>query len=227
VTAGAPRVLVCDDEPQILRALRIVLREAGFDVVAAATAEEALDAAALHPPDVAIVDLLLPDRSGVDVCRRLREWSSVPIIVVSAVGDEQAKVDAREAGADDYVTKPFGPRELVARVRAALRRADQGHDEPAVVVDGLEVDLAGRSVRREGVEVHLTPTEFDLLRVLVRNRGRLLTHRALLTSVWGPQYVDDTQVLRTHIANLRRKIEPAAGPRHIRTDAGVGYRFVS
>ena len=215
------RVLVCDDEPQILRALRVLLREAGFEAITAATAEEALDRAAIRPPDAAIVDLVLPDGDGIEVCRRLREWSSMPIIVLSAVGDEAEKVRALEAGADDYVTKPFGPRELVARLQAALRRADRSVDEPAIVADGLEIDLAGHAVRVEGSEVHLTPIEFDLLRTLARNRGRLLTHRSLLVEVWGPEYAHDTQVLRTHIANLRRKI----GPHHIRTDPGVGYRF--
>ena len=219
------RVLICDDELQILRALKIVLRDAGFEVVATASAADALDAAALKPPDAAIIDLLLPDGTGVDVCRTLREWTDAPIVVLSAVGDEDAKVEALEAGADDYVTKPFGPRELVARLQAVLRRANQNQQEPAIAVHGLEVDLAARAVRRDGDEIHLTPTEYDLLRALVRNRGRLMTHRALLTEVWGPQYGDDTQVLRTHIANLRRKIEPAGEPRYIRTDAGVGYRF--
>jgi len=219
------RILVCDDELQILRALKVVLREAGFDVEAAATAREALDAAAVRPPDAAIVDLMLPDGNGVDVCRQLRSWSDMPILVLSAIGDEDQKVEALEAGADDYVTKPFGPRELVARLNAALRRAGEAIDEPAVTVDRLEVDLAARAVRRDGEEVHLTPIEYDLLRVLLRNRGRLMTHRALLTEVWGPGYADDTRVLRTHIANLRRKIEPDEGPRYIRTDSGVGYRF--
>ena len=225
MTETAARVLICDDEPQILRALRIVLRDAGFEVVPAASVEEALDAASLRPPDAAIVDLLLPDGSGIDVCRGLRGWTAAPIIVLSAVGEEDAKVAALEAGADDYVTKPFGPRELVARLHAALRRAGQGADEPVVSVDGLEVDLSARAVRRDGADVHLTPIEFELLRTLIRNRGRLMTHRALLTEVWGPQYGDATQVLRTHIANLRRKIEPPGEPRYIRTDAGVGYRF--
>jgi two-component system KDP operon response regulator KdpE len=224
VTAPA-RVLICDDEPQILRALRIVLRDAGFEVVATETAREALDAAALRPPQAAIIDLVLPDGSGVEVCRDLRTWTDVPIIVLSAVGEEDAKVAALEAGADDYVTKPFGPRELVARLQAAMRRAGQGQHDPTLAVDGLEIDLAARTVRRDGEEIHLTPIEYDLLRTLARNRGRLITHRALLTEVWGPQYGDDTQVLRTHIANLRRKIEPPDGPRYIRTDAGVGYRF--
>src|SRR3954447_20363470 len=223
-----PRVLVVDDEPQILRALRIVLRDAGFDVLQATTVEEALDAAALRPPEAAIVDLVLPDADGIAVTRSLREWSKMPILVLSAVGEEEEKFRALEAGADDYVTKPFGARELVARLQAALRRAGGGPDEPPIRVDGLEVDLSARTVRVDGSEVHLTPIEFDLLRTLARNRGRLLTHRALLVEVWGPQYASDTQILRTHIANLRRKIEPPGeGPRYIRTDPGVGYRLAS
>jgi two-component system KDP operon response regulator KdpE len=227
VSTGGRRILVCDDELQILRALKVVLREAGFEVEATATAQEALDAAAVRPPDAAIIDLMLPDGSGVEVCRQLRSWSDMPIVVLSAIGDEDQKVEALEAGADDYVTKPFGPRELVARLNAVLRRAGEAIDEPAVTVDGLQVDLAARVVRRDGQEVHLTPIEYDLLRVLLRNRGRLMTHRALLTEVWGPGYADDTRVLRTHIANLRRKIEPSEGARYIRTDSGVGYRFVA
>jgi two-component system KDP operon response regulator KdpE len=222
----ARRVLVCDDEPQILRALRVVLREAGFDVVPAATAEEALDRAAVQPPDAAIVDLVLPDGNGIDVCTSLREWSRMPIIVLSALGDEEEKVRALEAGADDYVVKPFAPRELVARLEAALRRAGADPGEPAIRANGLEIDLAAHTVRRDGAEIHLTPIEFGLLRTLARQRGRLMTHRALLVEVWGPAYADDTQVLRTHIANLRRKIEPPGeSPRYIRTDPGVGYRF--
>jgi two-component system KDP operon response regulator KdpE len=214
-------VLICDDEPQILRALRVMLREAGFEAVPAATAEEALDRASTRPPDAAIVDLVLPDGDGIEVTRRLREWSEMPIIVLSAVGDEGEKVRALEAGADDYVTKPFAPRELVARLQAVLRRSDRPAGDPAVRADGFELDLAARVVRVDGEEVHLTPIEFDLLRTLARHRGRLLTHRSLLLEVWGPEYVSDTAVLRTHIANLRRKI----GPQHIRTDPGVGYRF--
>ena len=225
MTEPRPKVLVVDDEQQILRALRVILREAGFDVVPAATGEEALDLAALQRPDAAIIDLLLPDFDGVELARRLREWTDMPLIVLSAVGDEDAKVRALAAGADDYVTKPFGPRELVARLQANLRRIAPEREEAEVRVDGLEVDLARRTVRVQGQEVHLTPTEFDLLRLLVRNRGRLMTHRDLLVSVWGPGYGDDTQVLRAHIANLRRKIEPPEGPRYIRTDPGVGYRF--
>jgi two-component system, OmpR family, KDP operon response regulator KdpE len=223
------RVLVCDDEPQILRALRVILREAGFDVLPAASSREALDSAAVQPPDAAIVDLVLPDGDGVEVCRSLREWSNLPIVVLSAVGDEAEKVRALNAGADDYVTKPFGPSELIARLNAALRRAAPRDDaEPVLAADGLELDLMAHEVRRDGAPVHLTPIEFDLLRTLIRNRGRLLTHRALLTEVWGPAYAGDTQTLRVHVANLRRKIEPDPGaPRYITTDPGVGYRFAA
>jgi two-component system, OmpR family, KDP operon response regulator KdpE len=222
----AQRVLIVDDEPQILRALRVVLREAGFEVLPAETAQEALDVAALQRPDAAIVDLVLPDRDGVEVCRSLREWSRMPILVLSAMGEEDDKVRALQAGADDYVTKPFAPRELVARLQAALRRAAPEPDDPVLHADGLELDLAGHRLLRDGAEVHLTPTEFELLSVLMRNRGRLLTHSALLTEVWGPAYRDDVLTLRTHIANLRRKIEAgAASPRYVRTEPGVGYRF--
>ncbi len=219
------RILVCDDEMQIRRALRVVLKDAGFEVVETADAGEALDAASVKPPDAAIIDLILPDGDGVEVCRSIRSWSEMPILVLSAVGEEEQKVRALEAGADDYVTKPFGPRELVARLNAALRRAGDAADEPSITADGLEIDLAGYSVTREGEEIHLTPIEFRLLGTLAGNRGRLMTHRALLTEVWGPGWEEDTQTLRTHIANLRRKIEPPDGPRYIRTDPGVGYRF--
>jgi two-component system KDP operon response regulator KdpE len=219
------RVLVCDDEPQILRALRVILRDAGFEVVTAQSAQEALDAAALRAPDAAIVDLILPDGNGIDVCRSIREWSEMPILVLSAVGEETEKIRALDAGADDYVTKPFAPGELIARLNAALRRAGPA-EEPSLSIDGLDVDLAGHRVSRDGEEIHLTPKEFDLLRVLARNRGRLMTHRTLLGEVWGHAYEEDTHTLRVHIANLRRKIEPdPAAPRYIRTDPGVGYRF--
>jgi two-component system, OmpR family, KDP operon response regulator KdpE len=225
--SSAARVLVCDDEVQILRALRVILRDADFEVVTAATAREALDSAAVGSPDAAILDLVLPDGDGVEVCRSIREWSDMPIIVLSAVGEEEQKVRALEAGADDYVTKPFGSNELVARLRAALRRASAGPpEEPILRAERLELDQAAHRVRVDGAEVHLTPTEFDLLSTLMRNRGRLMTHRALLTQVWGAAYEHDTQVLRVHLANLRRKIEPTpTSPRHIVTDPGVGYRF--
>ncbi|HTR73274.1 MAG TPA: response regulator transcription factor [Solirubrobacteraceae bacterium] len=225
-------MLVVDDELQIVRALRVVLREAGFEVLAAQSAAEALDRAAVRPPQAAIVDLVLPDGDGIEVTRRLREWSEMPILVLSAIGEEDQKVLALEAGADDYVTKPFGARELVARLQAALRRAggQASEEESRVEVDGLAVDFGARTVSRDGEPVHLTPIEFDLLRVLARNRGRLMTHRALLTEVWGPGYADDVQALRTHIARLRAKIEPAGSglgtPRkYIVTDPGVGYRL--
>ncbi len=228
-SAARPRVLVVDDELQILRALRVVLREAGFEVIAAQSAPEALDLAAVKAPRAAIVDLVLPGGDGVEVTRSLREWSEMPILVLSAVGEEEQKVRALEAGADDYITKPFGTRELVARLRASLRRSERAAGEegqPTIAAEGLEIDLAAHAVRRDGEPVHLTPIEFELLRMLAQNRGRLMTHKALLAEVWGPGYVDDMQALRTHIARLRGKIEPRdERPRYILTDPGVGYRF--
>jgi two-component system KDP operon response regulator KdpE len=223
---AAERILVCDDDPQIRRALSLILREAGYEVLISSTAEEALDRAAVAGPHLAIVDLLLPDHHGIELCRRLREWSEMPILVLSAIGEEQTKVEALHHGADDYLTKPFGPGELVARVRAALRRAGRDAAEPRVEAGGLIVDLAAHTLWVNGVEVHLTPTEFSLLRVLVLNRGRLMTHGQLLTEVWGPEYADATPVLRTHIANLRGKLQAGEGQRRlIRTDSGIGYRF--
>jgi two-component system KDP operon response regulator KdpE len=227
-TTPRPRILVCDDEQQILRALRVILRDSGFEAIPSSTGEEALDLAAVSRPDAAILDLVLPDIDGIELCRRLREWTDMPVIVLSAVGDEDAKVRALAAGADDYVTKPFGPRELIARLQANLRRIEPEREESVITTGELTVDLAARVVTLGGEEVHLTPTEFDLLRLLARNRGRLMTHRDLLTGVWGAGYGNDTQVLRAHIANLRRKIEPAGragGAGYIRTDPGVGYRF--
>ncbi|HVP02126.1 MAG TPA: response regulator transcription factor [Solirubrobacteraceae bacterium] len=216
------RILVCDADARTVRALRVVLRDVGFRVEAAASAEAALDAAALRPAAAAIVELALPDADGVDLCRRLREWSTIPLIVLSAIDDEHHKVRALNAGADDYVTKPFAPRELVARVRATLRRAQGGtRDQRIEVEGGLAVDFARHAVYRDGQEVHLTPIEFRLLGVLLRDRGRLHTHASLLRQVWGPGHVHDAQLLRTHIANLRRKL---ASP-GIRTLHGVGYRF--
>ena len=225
--ANGRRILAVDDELQILRALKQVLRAAGYETLSASTMEEALDMAALSPVDLAIVDLLLPDRDGIELCRRLREWSTMPIIVLSTVGEEEEKVRALRSGADDYVTKPFGPQELIARIEAVLRRASPEPEESVISVAGLEVDLAAHLVRRDGQEVHLTPTEFELLRMFVRNRGRLLTQRALLTEVWGPEYADDVTVLRGQIANLRRKLEPSEGTRrhYVRTESGIGYRF--
>jgi two-component system KDP operon response regulator KdpE len=222
------RILVCDDDPQIRRALELILRDAGYQVLIAATGEEALDVAAVSGPHLAIVDLLLPDQHGIELCRRLREWTAIPILILSAIDEEQSKIDALHHGADDYVTKPFAPGELVARVKAALRRAGREEAEPRVELDGLIVDLAAHAVSVDGAEVHLTPTEFSLLRVLVLNRGLLMTHTQLLSEVWGPQYADATPVLRTHIANLRSKLQVGDRERRlIRTDSGIGYRFSS
>lgn len=220
------RILVCDDEPQIRRALNLILRDAGYEVLLAATGEEALDIAAIAGPHLAIVDLMLPDQPGIEVCRRLREWSEIPILILSAIGDEQTKIEALDNGADDYVTKPFGSGELVARVKVALRRAGRDPAEPRVIVGALTVDLAARSVWAAESEVHLTPIEFALLRVLVLNRGMLMTHRQLLSEVWGPEHLDATSLLRTHVANLRSKLAAAgADPLAIRTESGIGYRF--
>jgi two-component system KDP operon response regulator KdpE len=235
--AHRPRVLVCDDETQILRALRVILRDAGFEALPASTGEEALDVAAVSRPEAGIIDLVLPDMDGIELCRRLREWTEIPLLVLSAVDDEDAKVRALAVGADDYVTKPFGPRELIARLQANMRRIEPDRDTPVITTGELSIDLASRTVTVSGEEVRLTPTEFSLLAVLARNRGRLMTHRDLLISVWGAGYGDDTQVLRAHIANLRRKLDHAGGERadgaasrtggYIRTDAGVGYRFAA
>jgi two-component system KDP operon response regulator KdpE len=224
---AGPHVLVVDDEPQILRGLRVVLRSAGFHVAQAETKREALDAVAVRPPDVMILDLVLPDGSGVEVCEEVRRWSTLPIIVLSAVGDEREKVRALDAGADDYVTKPFGTDELTARIRAVLRRRDAGDGgDPVVRVGPVTIDLAARRVTRDGEDVHLTPIEFDLLRVLAVHRGKLLTHARLLREVWGPGYGDETHYLRVHIAHIRRKLEhDPARPEIVLTDAGVGYRL--
>jgi two-component system KDP operon response regulator KdpE len=219
------RVLVVDDEPQILRALRTGLRAAGYEVETADTAERALAAAGLRPPDAVILDLILPDGTGIDVARELRKWSSAPVIVLSAVGEEREKVAALDAGADDYVTKPIGIDELLARLRALQRRAGP-NAEPLVRVGELEIDLEKQELRVEGKPVHLTPHQFDLLRVFARNVGKLLTHRMLLQEVWGPNY-GESSLLRVHVAQLRRKIEPdSARPRYLLTEPGAGYRLV-
>ena len=221
------RVLVVDDEPQILRALQTNLRGAGYEVETAATAEQALAAAALKPPDAVIVDLVLPDRSGTEVCRELRRWSSAPILVLSVVGEEREKVAALDAGADDYVEKPFGIDELLARLRAALRRAGPPGG-PVLEIGDLVVDLDKRSVEIAGKPVQLTPHEFELLRVLAQNEGKLLTHPTLLREVWGPAYGDESHYLHVYVSNLRRKIElDPARPRYLLTEPGAGYRLVN
>jgi two-component system KDP operon response regulator KdpE len=224
---SAPRVLVVDDEQQILRALRTSLRGAGYEVDTAASAEEALTSAALRPPDAVILDLVLPDGSGIDVCRELRSWSSTPVILLSAVGEERAKVAALDAGADDYVTKPVGIDELLARLRAVLRRKGPS-SEPVLTIGELVVDLEKRSVTRAGEPVHLTPHEFELLRVLAVNEGKLMTQRALLGEVWGAAYVGEANLLHVNVSQLRRKIEPdRAHPRYLLTEPGAGYRLVA
>jgi two-component system KDP operon response regulator KdpE len=220
------RVLVVDDEPQILRALRTTLRGAGYDIDSAATAQDALTAAAAHPPEAVILDLILPDGRGTDVCRQLRTWTNAPIIVLSAVGEEREKVAALDAGADDYVTKPFSVDELLARLRAALRRATPAQ-EPVLTVGDLRVDIPQRSASMAGERVKLSPHEFDLLRVLAQNQGRLLTHHALLRAVWGPAYQHEAHYLHVYVSQLRRKIEPdPSSPRYILTEPGAGYRLV-
>jgi two-component system KDP operon response regulator KdpE len=220
------RVLVVDDEPQIVRALKVILRSAGYLTEAAESKQEALNAVAVRPPDAMVLDLVLPDGSGVEVCADVRRWSSLPIIVLSAVGDEREKVRALDAGADDYVTKPFGTDELLARLRAALRRATEAGGEPRITVGELTVDLAARIVTRGDTEVHLTPIEFDLLRVLAEHRGRLVTQRQLLHEVWGPGYETETHYLRVHVAHIRSKLEPEPSrPRYLITEPGIGYRL--
>ena len=219
-------VLVVDDEPQILRALTTNLRARGFDVDEAASGEEALALAARGRPDIVILDLGLPGIDGIEVVHGLRGWSSVPILVLSAREDESAKVAALDAGADDYVTKPFGMDELLARVRAALRRATTAEDEPMVSTEHFVVDLAKKQVTRGSAAVHLTPTEWQVVEVLVRNPGKLISQRQLLHEVWGPQYGRETNYLRLYIAQIRRKLEPVPSrPRYFLTEPGMGYRF--
>jgi two-component system KDP operon response regulator KdpE len=220
-------VLVVDDEPQILRALETTLRGAGYTVTTAASGEAALTQAAVRPPDAVILDLVLPGKSGTQVCRELREWSQVPVLVLSAVGEEREKVAALDAGADDYVTKPFALDELLARLRALLRRATPAA-EPVIAVGDLRIDLEKRAVFRNGDLVQLTPHEFGLLRLLAVNEGKLLTHRMILREVWGAAYQAESHYLHVYVSQLRRKIEPdPTRPRYLLTEPGAGYRFVN
>jgi len=224
---NAPRILVVDDEPQILRALSTNLRGAGYEVDTAETAGEALSNAAMRPPEAVILDLVLPDGRGTDVCRELRRWLTAPILVLSAVGEEREKVEALDAGADDYVTKPFGMEELLARLRAALRRAVPS-GEPVLRVGELELDLEKRAFTRDGRPVALTPNEFELLRLLMQNEGKLLTHPTILREVWGPAYGDESHYLHVYVSQLRRKIEAdPTRPRYLLTEPGAGYRLVA
>jgi two-component system KDP operon response regulator KdpE len=221
------RVLVVDDEPGLRQALAINLRARGYDVVAAASGAEGLEAAAREPPDVVVLDLGLPDMEGTDVIRGLRGWSRSPIIVLSARAGQGDKVDALDAGADDYVTKPFGMDELLARLRAALRRGAGEEDAPVVSTASFTVDLAAkRAATAAGEAVRLTPTEWHLLEILVRNEGKLVPQRQLLQDIWGPAYETETNYLRVYIAQLRRKLETnPSHPRHLITEPGMGYRF--
>jgi two-component system, OmpR family, KDP operon response regulator KdpE len=222
-----PLVLVVDDEPQILRALQTNLRGAGYDVATATTAEEALSAAAMRPPDAVVLDLVLPDGSGIDVARELRSWSAAPILVLSVVGDESEKVAALDAGADDYVEKPFGIDELLARLRALLRRAGPSTD-PVLEVGELVIDLDKRLVTVGGRRVQLTPNEFELLRVLAQNEGKLMTHPTILREVWGPAYGTESHYLHVYVSQLRRKLEDdPSRPRYLLTEPGAGYRLVN
>ena len=221
------RVLVVDDEPHILRALQATLRGAGYDVTTAATGDEALRSAAVQPPEAVILDLVLPDRRGTEVCRELRTWSKAPILVLSAVGEENEKVAALDAGADDYVTKPFGTDELLARLRAALRRAAP-IGGPVLEIGELVVDLDKRAVTFAGEAVSLTPNEFELLRLFAQNEGKLLTHPAILREVWGPAYDDESHYLHVYVSQLRRKLEPdPTRPRYLLTELGASYRLVN
>ena len=222
------KVLVIDDEPQILRALRINLSVRGYEVTTAATGAAALRAAAEQRPDVVVLDLGLPDISGIEVLEGLRGWTTVPVIVLSARTDSAEKVEALDAGADDYVTKPFGMDEFLARLRAAVRRAASAAeiDEPVVETESFTVDLAAKKVTKNGAEVHLTPTEWGMLEMLVRNRGKLVGREELLREIWGPAYAKETHYLRVYLAQLRRKLEDdPSHPKHLLTEAGMGYRF--
>jgi two-component system KDP operon response regulator KdpE len=220
------RVLVIDDEPSILRALRINLTARNYEVSTASDGTSGLAAISRERPDAVILDLGLPDMDGTQVIHGVRGWSATPIIVLSVWGAEHQKVAALDAGADDYVTKPFGMDELLARLRAAVRRAAPAPDEPVVTTQDFTVDLAAKRVTRDGVDIRLTPTEWQLLEILVRNRGRLITQKQLLQDVWGPSYGSESNYLRVYVAQLRRKLEPEPSrPRYLLTEPGMGYRF--
>jgi two-component system KDP operon response regulator KdpE len=219
------KILVVDDEPQILHALRLTLSRAGYEVQTAETGEDALALAAISPPEGVILDLVLPGISGIEVCRRLRTWSRVPILVLSAVGDEREKVEALDAGADDYVTKPFGVEELLARLRASLRRTEPPAG-PVIEVGRLRIDLEKQAVFVDGERVHLTPNEFAMLRLFAENEGRLLTQRAILREVWGPAYERESHYLHVYVSQLRRKLEAGGDEHYFLTEPGAGYRFV-
>lgn len=221
------KILIADDDPQILRALRITLSARGYEVVTAEDGQQAVNAAIKSHPDLLLLDLGMPGLTGIEVIEAVRGWSAVPILVVSGRSDSADKVDALDAGADDYVTKPFVIDELLARIRALSRRTPAGTDEPSVAFGDVVVDLADKLVVRAGSPVHLTPTEWRMLEVLIRNPHRLVTREALLRDAWGPQYTSDSGYLRLYMSQLRRKLEPEpSAPRFLLTEAGMGYRFV-
>jgi two-component system, OmpR family, KDP operon response regulator KdpE len=225
------KILIADDDPQILRALQVMLRARGYDILLARTGTDALNAATHHHPELVMLDLGMPGLTGIQVIEALRGWSSVPILVVSGRSDSADKVDALDAGADDYVTKPFAADELLARIRALTRRVTTSGDEPTVRFGGITVDLAAKTARKNtstgALAVRLTPTEWRMLEVLLRNPRRLVTRQMLLTEVWGPQYTNDTGYLRLYLAQLRKKLEPEPSrPRYLLTEPGMGYRFV-
>ena len=220
------RILVVDDDPDLLRALGINLRARHYDVHTAADGTTALGQASTNPPDLVILDLGLPDLDGTEVIAGLRGWTRVPIVVLSAREGQSDKVDALDAGADDYLTKPFGMDELLARIRAALRRGQPVQDIAVVTTDHLTIDLSAKRITKDSTDVRLTPTEWHLLEVLVRNPGKVVGRKQLLTEVWGPAYITETNYLRVYIAALRRKLEPnPSNPQHILTEPGLGYRF--
>ncbi len=219
------RILVADDEPQIRRTLRRTLEAHGYEVRTVRTGEDAL-ASLRWGPDVVLLDLMLPDLAGLEVARRIRQQSEVPVIVLSVRSEERQKVLALDQGVDDYITKPFGTEELLARIRVALRHAAGQAVTPALEVGDLRIDLERRTVTRGGEEIHLTPTEYEVLKYLVQNAGKVITHRMMLHQVWGPEYGEETQYLHVFMSQLRRKLEPQPDrPRYILTEAGVGYRF--
>jgi two-component system KDP operon response regulator KdpE len=226
--SARPYVLIVDDEPQFLRALATNIRGAGYEADTAATAEEALTKAGLRTPEAVILDLVLPDRSGTEVARELRKWTDVPIVIVSAVGEEDEKIQALDAGADDYVTKPFAVGELLARLRAVMRRVGPPSAEPVIEIGDLRIELDNRDVSVGGQRVHLTPHEFEILRLLAQNEGKLLTHKAILREVWGLAYQTESSYLHVFVSQLRRKLEQdPENPRYILTEPRAGYRLVN
>jgi two-component system KDP operon response regulator KdpE len=225
--ARQPDLLVIDDEVQIRRLLRLTLESAGYRVREAETGALGLNEAAVQRPDAIVLDLSLPDTSGLDVLKRLREWSHIPVLILSVRGGESDKIAALDAGADDYLTKPFGGGELLARVRVLLRRTQPAGEVSITRFGDIEVDFTKRTVTRAGTDLHLTVKEYALLRLLLQHRGKVVTHRQLLREVWGPAHEEDTHYLRVHMANLRKKLESAGAPRLLKTESGIGYRFTA